>query len=126
MRWLLIILIFASCTPREVIKLERITTRSIDTVVVTPPDIIRETRPLIFRDTIVVENERVRTEVVIDTVTKTVYVESEVKPFEHTVKMQERTVTETKTRKRTAIFPWWAWYIAGAVSVLIVLAYTRL
>ncbi|HMA79039.1 MAG TPA: hypothetical protein VKP88_08005 [Candidatus Paceibacterota bacterium] len=119
MKYLVILLLLASCAPREITRVEKIQTRTIDTTVTVPRDIIYAVRPLVFQDTIVVENERVRTEVVIDTVLKTVEVTSEVKPFNHTVKATEVIETKSKQRTRSQIFPWWAWYIAGIISTVV-------
>ena len=126
MRYILISLILVSCAPREVTRIEKIKTRTIDTTVITPPDIIYAVRPLTFFDTIVVENERVRTEVIIDTVLKTVEVTSEVKPFEHRVKATERIEMKTKQKETKGIFPWYVWYLCGVVSVVLFRLYQRL
>lgn len=126
MRYLLIVILLASCAPREITRIEKIKTRTIDTTVVTPRDIIYAVRPLTFYDTIVVENERVRTEVVIDTVLNTVEVKSEVKPFKHRVKAVERIETKSKQKETKGIFPWYVWYLAGVVSVVFIQLYRKL
>lgn len=114
MKYLIFLIpLFFSC--RSVEKMEKITIRRVDTTVVTPPDIIRATRPLIFHDTIFVENERVRTEVFIDTVYKEVKIESEVKPFEHDVKIRE--VVKEKVVKREPTVKWWVWLLIGFLIV---------
>ncbi|HMA78376.1 MAG TPA: hypothetical protein VKP88_04575 [Candidatus Paceibacterota bacterium] len=126
MRYFVVLLLLASCAPREITRVEKIKTRTIDTTVTVPRDIIHAVRPLVFHDTIVVENERVRTEVIIDTVLKTVEVTSDVKPFQHTVKATEVIETKSKQRTRSQVFPWWAWYIAGIVSVVLLYLFLRL
>jgi len=114
MKYLIFLIpLFFSC--RSVEKIEKVQIRTADTTVFTPPDIIREVRPLIFHDTIVVENERVRTEVFIDTVFQEVQVESEVKPFEHEVKIKE--VIKTKEVTRDSPSKWWVWLLIGLLIV---------
>lgn len=126
MRYLIIILILlASCSPRKIQRIEKIKTRTIDTTITVPRDIIRAVRPLRFMETIVVENERVRTEVRIDTVLMTVEVESEVKETTHKVKATEVTETKTKDVKRSG-HKWWHWYIAGAISVILLYVVIRM
>lgn len=108
MRWLIIILLLASCaTRKDVEKIEKI--RYVDTIVTVKPDIIRAVRPLTF-DTIVVENERVRTEVFIDTVYKEVRVESEVKEYKERVKAKEVVKSKKTSVKRSN---WWKWFLFG-------------
>lgn len=107
-----ILILFTSCANRE--KIEKVTIRHLDTTVVTPREIIQEARPLIFHDTIVVENERVRTEVFIDTVFQEVLVSSDVKPFEHEVKIKEVVKYKEKKVKRTN---WWVWLLIGFLII---------
>ena len=126
MRYLIIILIlFASCSPRKVQRIEQIKTRTIDTTITVPRDIIRAVRPLRFMDTIVVENERVRTEVRIDTVLMTVEIESEVKETTHKVKATEITETKIKDVERSG-YKWWHWYLAGVISVIVLYVVIRM
>jgi hypothetical protein len=98
--------------------MEKITIRGVDTTVVTPPDIIRATRPLVFHDTIYVENERVKTEVFIDTIFQEVEVESEVKPFEHEVKIKE--VVKEKVVKKEPTVKWWVWLVIGVLIIPVI------
>lgn len=114
----LILQIFLLFSCRSVEKMEKITIRGIDTTVVTPPDIIRATRPLIFHDTIYVENERVKTEVFIDTIFQEVEVESEVKPFEHEVKIKE--VVKEKVVKKEPTVKWWVWLVIGVLIIPVI------
>ena len=102
-------LLLASCaTRKDVEKIEKI--RYVDTIVTVKPDIIRDTRPLVFMDTIIVENERVRTEVLIDTVYQEVRVESEVKEYKERVKAKEVVKSKKTSVKRSN---WWRWFLFG-------------
>lgn len=102
-------LLFASCATRKnVEKIEKI--RYVDTIVTVKPDIIRAVRPLVFMDTIVVENERVRTEVFIDTVYKEVQVQSEVKEYKERVRAKEVIKSKKTSVKRSN---WWKWLLFG-------------
>ena len=120
MKYVIVLLLLASCAPRKIDRIEKIQIRTIDTTIITPPEYLTGTRPLRFMETIVVENERVRTEVLIDTVLKTVEVNTEVKEQEHEVKMNERTETNTKTKTVERGLPWWGWWLIGVLSAVII------
>lgn len=120
MKYVIVLLLLASCAPRKIDRIEKIQIRTIDTTIITPPEYLTGTRPLRFMETIVVENERVRTEVLIDTVLNTVEVNTEVKEQEHEVKMNERTETNTKTKTVDRGLPWWGWWFIGVMSAVII------
>jgi len=120
MRFIAILLLLASCAPRKIDRIEKIQMRTIDTTIITPPEYLTGTRPLRFMETIVMENDRVITEVFIDTVLQTVEVFTEVKEQEHEVKMNERTETNTKTKTVERCLPWWGWWLIGVLSAVII------
>ena len=125
MRYAILILLLASCSSRQVTRVEKIQTRTIDTTVTTPKDIIYAVRPLTFLDTVVVENERVRTEVIVDTVFNTIEVTSEVKEYTHDVKATE--VTEIKEKDvEVSAFKWYTWYFMGVITVIVFIVIIRM
>lgn len=120
MKYVIVLLLLASCAPRKIDRIEKIQTRTIDTTIITPPEYLTSVRPLQFMETIVVENERVRTEVFIDTVLRTVEVFTEVKEQQHEVKLHERTAINTKTKTVERGLPWWGWWLIGVLSAVII------